>query len=71
MTSEENRHLTILPTEEVYACRRVQNSRVGNAFMEGWGVPDTMEAKAFVTLGYHAGGLSEGQAPHGVPEYCD
>ena len=39
--------------------------------MEGWGVPDTMEAKAFVTLGYHAGGLSEGQAPHGVPEYCD
>ena len=27
----------------------------GKAFMEEWGVPDTMEAKAFVTLGYHAG----------------
>mgnify|MGYP000273175479 CR=1 FL=1 len=26
-----NCHLTILPTGDVYACRRVQNSRVGNA----------------------------------------
>ena len=25
-------HLTILPTGDVYACRRVQNSRVGNVF---------------------------------------
>ncbi len=29
-----NGHLTILPTGEVYACRRVQNSRVGNAFTD-------------------------------------
>lgn len=27
-----NGHLTILPTGEVYACRRVQDSKVGNAF---------------------------------------
>ena len=27
-----NCHLTILPTGEVYACRRVQNSKVGNVF---------------------------------------
>ena len=27
-----NCHLTILPTGELYACRRVQNSRVGNVF---------------------------------------
>ena len=27
-----NGHLTILPTGDVYACRRVQNSRVGNVF---------------------------------------
>ena len=27
-----NGHLTILPTGDVYACRRVQNSRVGNIF---------------------------------------
>jgi len=27
-----NCHMTILPTGDVYACRRVQNSRVGNAF---------------------------------------
>lgn len=27
-------HLTILPTGEVYACRRVEGSRVGNAFEE-------------------------------------
>lgn len=27
-----NCHLTILPTGDVYACRRVQNSRVGNVF---------------------------------------
>ncbi len=29
-----NCHLTILPTGDVYACRRVQNSRVGNVFEE-------------------------------------
>ena len=29
-----NGHLTILPTGEVYACRRVQKSRVGNAFTD-------------------------------------
>ena len=29
-----NCHLTILPTGEVYACRRVQNSRVGNVFTD-------------------------------------
>lgn len=29
-----NCHLTILPTGDVYACRRVQNSRVGNVFSE-------------------------------------
>ena len=34
----------------------------GKAFMQEWGVPDTMEAKAFVTLGYHAGGY-----PHSKP----
>ena len=27
-----NCHITILPTGDVYACRRVQNSRVGNIF---------------------------------------
>ena len=27
----------------------------GKAFMQDWGVPDTMEAKAFVILGYHIG----------------
>ena len=27
----------------------------GKAFMQEWGVPDTMEAKAFVILGYHEG----------------
>jgi radical SAM protein with 4Fe4S-binding SPASM domain len=27
-----NCHLTILPTGDVYACRRVQNSRVANVF---------------------------------------
>ena len=27
-----NCHMTILPTGDVYACRRVQNSRVGNVF---------------------------------------
>lgn len=29
-----NCHLTILPTGEVYACRRVQNSRAGNVFAD-------------------------------------
>lgn len=29
-----NCHLTILPTGDVYACRRVQNSRVGNALTD-------------------------------------
>ena len=29
-----NCHLTILPTGEVYACRRVRNSRVGNVFAD-------------------------------------
>lgn len=29
-----NCHLTILPTGDLYACRRVQNSRVGNVFEE-------------------------------------
>ena len=33
----------------------------GKAFMEEWGVPDTMEAKAFVTLGYHAGIYPQGK----------
>ncbi|WP_443873024.1 nitroreductase family protein [Mitsuokella multacida] len=33
----------------------------GKAFMQEWGVPDTMEAKAFVTLGYHAGDYPEGK----------
>lgn len=28
-----NCHLTILPTGDIYACRRVQNSKVGNVFM--------------------------------------
>ena len=27
-----NSHLTILPTGDIYACRRVQNSKVGNVF---------------------------------------
>ena len=27
-----NCHLTILPTGDIYACRRVQNSRVANVF---------------------------------------
>ena len=27
----------------------------GKEFMQEWGVPDTMEAKAFVILGYHEG----------------
>ena len=27
-----NCHMTILPTGDVYACRRVQNSKVGNVF---------------------------------------
>lgn len=27
-----NCHLTILPTGDIYACRRVQNSKVGNVF---------------------------------------
>ena len=27
-----NCHLTILPTGDLYACRRVQNSKVGNVF---------------------------------------
>ena len=27
-----NRHLTILPTGDIFACRRVQNSLVGNVF---------------------------------------
>ena len=29
-----NCHLTILPTGDVYACRRVQNSRVGTVFTD-------------------------------------
>jgi radical SAM/SPASM domain protein of ACGX system len=29
-----NCHLTILPTGDVYACRRVQNSKVGNVFTD-------------------------------------
>ena len=29
-----NCHLTILPTGDIYACRRVQNSRVGNVFTD-------------------------------------
>ena len=29
--------------------------------MEEWGVSDTMEAKAFVTLGYHAGDYPMGK----------
>lgn len=33
----------------------------GKTFMEEWGVPDTMEAKAFVTLGYHAGDYPQGK----------
>ena len=33
----------------------------GKAFMEEWGVPDTMEAKSFVTLGYHAGDYPKGK----------
>lgn len=27
----------------------------GRTFLKEWGVPDNMEAKAFITLGYHAG----------------
>lgn len=27
-----NCHLTILPTGDIFACRRVQNSKVGNVF---------------------------------------
>ena len=34
----------------------------GKAFMASWGVPETMEAKAFVALGYHSG-----EYPHGKP----
>ncbi len=33
----------------------------GKAFMEKWGVPESMEAKAFVTLGYHAGTYPNGK----------
>ena len=29
-----NCHLTILPTGDVYACRRVQNSKVANVFTD-------------------------------------
>lgn len=29
-----NCHMTILPTGDIYACRRVQNSKVGNAFTD-------------------------------------
>lgn len=29
-----NCHMTILPTGDIYACRRVQNSKVGNAFLD-------------------------------------
>ena len=29
-----NCHLTILPTGDIYACRRVQNSNVGNVFTD-------------------------------------
>ena len=29
-----NCHLTILPTGDIYACRRVQNSKVGNVFTD-------------------------------------
>ena len=29
-----NCHLTIIPTGDVFACRRVQNSRVGNVFTD-------------------------------------
>ena len=29
-----NCHLTILPTGDIYACRRVQNSKVGNVFKD-------------------------------------
>jgi len=34
----------------------------GKAFMEEWGVPEDMEGKAFVILGYH-----EGDYPQGKP----
>ena len=30
-----NCHMTILPTGDIYACRRVQNSKVGNVFSYG------------------------------------
>lgn len=30
-----NCHMTILPTGDIYACRRVQNSKVGNVFRTG------------------------------------
>ncbi len=29
-----NCHMTILPTGDIYACRRVQNSKVGNVFSD-------------------------------------
>ena len=29
-----NCHMTILPNGDIYACRRVQNSKVGNAFLD-------------------------------------
>lgn len=29
-----NCHLTILPNGDLYACRRVQNSKVGNVFID-------------------------------------
>ncbi|MBR2214764.1 MAG: nitroreductase family protein [Selenomonadaceae bacterium] len=41
--------------EETFALRS------GKSFMQEWGVPDTMEAKAFVTLGYHVGDYPKGK----------
>ena len=46
-----NCHLTILPTGDVYACRRVQNSRVGNIFEDR--LADLWVAEMEVYRDYH------------------
>ncbi len=42
-----NGHLTILPTGDVFACRRVQDSRVGNAFRDRLAALWTTEMEAY------------------------
>ena len=40
-------HLTILPTGDVYACRRVQNSKVGNVFEDRLADPWVCEVEKY------------------------